>query len=133
MLPGGSPVSILVADDEELMREVVALQLNTLGYQVIQAKDGEEALAMAREHHPKLVILDIRMPKVNGWEVAQQLRRDPNTADIKILILSGIGCSVLEATMPVLGGDLGLDKPFKPEELEQAVNLLLADVQAVNQ
>ncbi len=65
------------------------------------------------------------MPRVNGWDVARQLRADPDTAHIKLLMLSGIGAAVLGSTVPVLGGDLALDKPFELEELEAALASLL--------
>jgi CheY-like chemotaxis protein len=121
----GEPVSILIADDEDALRDVLCLHLEGLGYKVHQACDGAEALEMARLIHPALIILDITMPKLNGWEVARRLRSDSETADIKLLMLSGIGGEVLGAGLPVLGGDLGLDKPFELEELEEALAELL--------
>jgi CheY-like chemotaxis protein len=121
----GEPVSILVADDEDTLRDVISLHLRNLGYDVHEAHDGAEALAMAQELLPALIVLDITMPKLNGWEVARRLRSAPATAGIKLLMLSGIGGEVLGAGLPVLGGDLGLDKPFELEELEAALAELL--------
>lgn len=80
---------------------------------------------MAESLLPSLIILDITMPKMNGWEVARRLRSATATANIKLLMLSGIGGEVLGAGLPVLGGDVGLDKPFELEELEEALDLLL--------
>lgn len=122
----GEAVSILVADDEDTLREVICLHLRGLGYQVHEARDGAEALEMAQTLLPALIVLDITMPKLNGWEVARRLRADEATAAIKLLMLSGIGGEVLGAGLPVLGGDLGLDKPFELEELEAALAQLLA-------
>lgn len=116
---------ILVVDDEDTLRETVCMHLSDLGYRVHSASDGEMGLAKAQTLIPDLIILDITMPKLNGWEVARRLRRDPSTAEIKILMLSGIGGDVLDAGLPVLGGDLGLDKPFELEDLEHAIGRLL--------
>ena len=121
----GAPISILVADDDPGLREVLCLHLRDLGYEVHEATNGKEALERAQLLGPRLAILDITMPLMNGWEVAQRLRKNPDTADIKLLILSGIGSDVLSAGMPVFGGDLGLDKPFDLPELEAALTILL--------
>jgi DNA-binding response OmpR family regulator len=80
---------------------------------------------MAQTLLPALIVLDITMPKLNGWEVARRLRGESATAGIKLLMLSGIGEEVLGAGLPVLGGDIGLDKPFELEELEEALAQLL--------
>jgi two-component system phosphate regulon response regulator PhoB/two-component system alkaline phosphatase synthesis response regulator PhoP len=121
----GQPVSILVADDEDSLRDVICLHLRGLGYEVHEARDGAEALQMAQTLLPALIVLDITMPKLNGWEVARRLRGESATAGIKLLMLSGIGEEVLGAGLPVLGGDIGLDKPFELEELEEALAQLL--------
>lgn len=122
---GADGLRILVADDLVAIREVVTEHLESLGYQVLQAGDGEMALEMARDESPALIILDVNMPKLNGWEVVRRLRADPETADIKILMVSSLGEDVLSNTLPVLGGDAALDKPFHLEELEAAVRSLL--------
>lgn len=124
-MPSGAKIRVLIADDEKTLRDVLALHLRSLGYEVAEAEDGAQALEMARKLLPVLVILDITMPRVNGWDVARQLRADPDTAHIKLLMLSGIGAAVLGSTVPVLGGDLALDKPFELEELEAALASLL--------
>jgi DNA-binding response OmpR family regulator len=121
-----APIPILVAEDEDTVRNVLCLYLKEQGYEVHEAADGVEALEVAKAVQPRLVILDITMPKMNGWEVARRLRKASDTADIKLLMLSGIGRDVLCAGLPVLGGDMGLDKPFELEELEEAMQTLLA-------
>jgi len=125
-LAAGESATILVVDDEDTLRETICLHLGGIGYQVHSASDGEMAVEKAQALIPDLIVLDITMPKLNGWEVARRLRRDPETAGIKLLMLSGIGGEVLHAGLPVLGGDLGLDKPFELEELEGAITKLLA-------
>lgn len=118
-------VRILVADDEKALRDVLVLHLSNMGYEVIEAVNGQEALDKAFAERPALVILDVTMPLVNGWDVARQLRRAPELADMKIMILSGIGEDVLETSLPVFGADMALDKPFELEELEEALRRLL--------
>ena len=120
-----APISILVAEDEEMVRDLLCLHLRERGYEVHEACDGAQALEIAQAVLPSLVILDITMPKMNGWEVARRLRRAKGTAGIKLLMVSGIGPEVLDAGLPVLGGDVGLDKPFQLEELEEAMDGLL--------
>lgn len=120
-----APISILVAEDEEMVRDLLCLHLRERGYEVHEACDGAQALEIAQSVLPRLVILDITMPKINGWEVARRLRHAKGTAGIKLLMLSGIGSEVLDAGLPVLGGDVGLDKPFQFEELEEAMDSLL--------
>ena len=118
--------SILVVDDDDALREILCMHLREQGYQVNEAADGEVALELARALIPRLIVLDITMPKINGWEVARRLRAAKETAGIKILLLSGIGSDVLGPTLPVFGGDLALDKPFELNELNAAIERLLA-------
>lgn len=125
-MPSGAKIHVLIADDEKTLRDVLTLHLQSLGYEVDEAEDGVQALEMARRLLPVLVILDITMPRMNGWDVARRLRADPATEHIKLLMLSGIGTAVLGSTVPVLGGDLALDKPFELEELEAALTSLLS-------
>jgi DNA-binding response OmpR family regulator len=124
-MPPGGKTRILIADDEKTLRDVLALHLRGLGFEVFEAGDGAEALQMAQQVMPALVVLDITMPLMNGWDVARQLRSDEATSQIKLLMLSGIGSAVLGSTVPALGGDIGLDKPFELDELDAALETLL--------
>ena len=124
-MPTGAKIRVLIADDEKSLRDILARHLRSLGLEVLEAEDGAQALALAREHVPDLVVLDITMPRMNGWDVARNLRADLDTAHIKLLMLSGIGAEVLGSTVPLLGGDLALDKPFDLDELEAALGSLL--------
>jgi len=119
-------ISILFADDDDGLRQVLALHLESRGYRVFTASDGEKALEIAGEERPEIAILDIVMPKLNGWEVARRLRENPETATIRLLMLSGIGEQVLGPNLEILGGDLGLDKPFELDELDEALRRLLS-------
>lgn len=117
--------TVLVADDEADIRDLVAFRLKLAGYEVLMAKDGEEALQIARDRHPDLLLLDIRMPKMTGLEVTRTLRSDPATADLKIILLTA---SVREDAVTI-GFDAGADdyikKPFSPAELNARIQALI--------
>lgn len=101
------------------------LRLGKRGYRVIEASDGESALALARAEQPALVVLDIMMPKMNGWEVARSLRQNADTRDIKIIVLTAIGAQINEMTSPLYGADAHIDKPFQFTDLEAKIDELL--------
>jgi len=123
MSKGGSTgKTILVVDDDPEIVTMVSLRLGKRGYRVLTAVDGVQALAIARRDHPDLVILDVMMPGKNGWEVAKELRADPATKDISILVLTAIGQTMNDMNSPLYGADDYLDKPFEFEKLEPASN-----------
>jgi CheY-like chemotaxis protein len=107
--------SVLVVDDESDIREAVAELLSDEGYEVHDAQDGAEALRMARQYHPSVVLLDLMMPGMSGWEFCAKRRDDPELAGIPVIVLSAVG------------GAQGLDaagylqKPFELEALLTAV------------
>jgi CheY-like chemotaxis protein len=108
-------VSVLVVDDERDIREAVAELLEDEGYDVVWARDGEEALQQAREHHPQLVLLDLMMPGMNGWEFRKAQKEDPELAAIPVVVLSAFGSEA--------GVDAAafVQKPFELDELLSAV------------
>jgi DNA-binding response OmpR family regulator len=108
-------VSVLVVDDETDIREAVAELLADEGYQVLDAADGEEALRKARAFHPDVVLLDLMMPGMNGWEFCAQRKGDPDLASIPVIVLSALG--------RVQGIDAAgyLQKPFELDDLLTAV------------
>jgi two-component system alkaline phosphatase synthesis response regulator PhoP len=119
-------VKIMIAEDSSTVRRLVADRLAADGYQVIEAADGEQALALARREQPDLLVLDKVMPKYDGFEVVRALRDSPETRDIPIVMLT-------ERTSEddVLGGlGLGVEeympKPFSPRELSARVQRVLA-------
>jgi two-component system response regulator ResD len=113
---------ILVVDDEEPIRELVRLYLEKEGFSVAMAADGEEAVQKARTLKPQLIILDIMLPRLDGWDVCREVRR---FADIPIIMLTAKG----EEFDKVLGLELGADdyltKPFSPRELVARVKAIL--------
>jgi DNA-binding response OmpR family regulator len=117
---------ILAADDDEDILQLVAFRLGRAGYRVLQARDGEEAIALATEHEPDLAVLDVGMPKMDGLEVARRLRAAEATKSIPIIMLTARAQDT-----DVQGGfDAGandyLRKPFSPKELRTRVQALLA-------
>jgi DNA-binding response OmpR family regulator len=117
---------ILAADDDEDILQLVAFRLGRAGYRVLQARDGEEAIALATEHEPDLAVLDVGMPKMDGLEVARRLRAAEATKSIPIIMLTARAQDT-----DVQGGfDAGandyLRKPFSPKELRTRVEALLA-------
>jgi CheY-like chemotaxis protein len=121
----GFKATILVADDDPAILDMVSRSLRKRAYRVISAIDGKEAIAQARGRRPQLVVLDVMMPQMSGWEVARALRQDPDTASIKIVMLTAIGKVTNEMTSPLYGADAYLDKPFEFAELERIIDELL--------
>ncbi len=123
-----APPVVLVADDEPQMLELVARHLRSIDQpklEVIEASDGDEAWRLARKHLPDLVVLDVMMPGMSGWEVCRKIRQDAALAHTGVLMLTGIGETLNETTSPLFGADEFIDKPFDFEALdEKVVNVL---------
>ena len=83
-----SPPRILVVDDNETNRDILCTRLGMQGFQLMQAADGEEALAMVREWHPDLILLDVMMPKLDGFEVCRRLKADASLPYIAIILVT---------------------------------------------
>jgi DNA-binding response OmpR family regulator len=126
MAKAATKAKILVADDDPEILSMLSLRLARRGYEVTEAQDGEKTIAEAHSRKPDLIILDVMMPLKNGWEVARALRQDEATKDIGIIILTAIGVKVNEMTSPLYGADEHIDKPFEFDELEQAIERVLA-------
>jgi CheY-like chemotaxis protein len=106
---------VLVVDDETDIREAVSEVLSDEGFDVIAASDGAEAITKARALHPSLVLLDLMMPRMNGWEFCAVRSRDPELAAIPVVVLSALGrVSGLDAVGFI-------QKPFDLEQLVSAV------------
>ena len=123
--PTDRPPVILAADDDDDILQLVVFRLERSGYTVLQAHDGEEALALAAEHRPDLAVLDVMMPKMDGFEVTRRLRSDPATSRMPIIMLTA---RVQDADVQE-GFDAGADdylrKPFSPQELRARVQAIL--------
>ena len=124
--PAASLGRVLIVDDERMLVETIEYNLRKAGFETFTAFDGESALAQARAHQPQLVILDLMLPKISGWEVCRALRSDPDyKLAAPILMLTARG----EESDKVIGLELGADdymvKPFGMRELVARVRALL--------
>jgi diguanylate cyclase (GGDEF)-like protein len=111
------PETILVVDDDPDIARFVEVNLRSAGYDVSVASDGEEALDRAQSLRPDLVLLDVMMPRIDGFEVAQRLRRNPQTANTSIIMLTAKALSTDKVLGLTAGADDYIIKPFDPIEL----------------
>lgn len=118
---------IVYADDDLELTRLVAGTLRDEGYEVVVANDGEEGLESILVEEPDLVILDVMMPGLTGWEVAKYLRSKREFDATPIMMLTGIGERMNEMTAPLYGANAHLDKPFDMEELLAMVEGLIAE------
>ena len=117
---------ILIADDDLEILSLVRRHLSKLNAQIVEASDGDEALRLAKEHKPELVVLDVMMPGMSGWEVCRAIREAEGLEGTTVLMLTGIGERLNEMTSPLYGADDYLDKPFEFSELDEKIASLLA-------
>jgi len=121
------PSTILVADDEKHIVQLIKLYLTNEGYQVETAADGQEALDKARRLRPDLVVLDLMMPRVDGWEVCRRLCKESN---VPVIMLTARTEDVDKIVGLELGADDYVTKPFNPRELVARVKAVLRRTQA---
>ncbi len=117
--------TILVADDEQDIRELVVYRLSRSGYRIIEARDGEEAFQLAADEALDMAVLDVMMPRLNGFELTRRFRHTPATERLPILLMSA---SVQEADISrgfAAGADSYLTKPFTPDQLLTRVREIL--------
>lgn len=117
---------ILIADDDPDLRALVRMYLETSEYGIIEANSGDDALEKILVERPDIVILDVMMPGMTGWEILRYLRMKPDYADTGVIMLTGIGASLNELSSPMYGADDFLDKPFKEADLLVKVRRLLS-------
>jgi DNA-binding response OmpR family regulator len=118
---------VLIADDDPDILELVSLTLERDGYDVAQARNGEEALRIASERHIHLAILDLMMPGIDGYEVTRRLRAAPREHRLPILILSAFAEDRQTAQALAAGADAYMRKPFSPRELLAKAGSLILD------
>mgnify|MGYP001466596553 FL=1 len=116
---------ILVVDDEPDLLKVVTFRLRKLGYDIIEATDGQKAIALIQEHRPDLILLDLRLPIMDGWEVCRRVKADDQLKHIPIVFLTAsVGALNSEMTKE-LKAEYLLVKPFEPEKLLEIVKKLI--------
>jgi CheY-like chemotaxis protein len=121
MSPAGAAPLVLLVDDYADAREMYAEFLELYGYEVMQAADGEQALAKAAERRPDVVLMDLSLPGLDGREATRRLKADPETASVPVVILSGMPSEYARKS----GADAFLTKPCEPGDLVEAIKRLL--------
>jgi DNA-binding response OmpR family regulator len=116
---------ILVVDDEDDVRELVVYRLRRSGYDVLEAPNGEQALQLALEESPDLVVADVMMPRLDGFELTRRLRAEPSTSRIPVILLTARAQEADVSQGFDAGADDYLKKPFNPDELVQRVRAIL--------
>ena len=116
---------ILLVDDDEMVRELVAATLDGGDYQLLQAADGGQGLSLAREHGPDLIFLDVNMPVMDGFAVCSALKADPKTRPIAVVMLTALGQDADKERAKRAGADGYFTKPFSPLGLLRKVDEVL--------
>ena len=116
---------ILIVDDERALRRGVVKIVETIGYEPLEAENGEEALRQVERHRPALIILDVMMKGMSGLEVCSRLKEDPETSGIQIIILSARGQTREQEEGLRAGADRYISKPFDYKELIKTIHELL--------
>jgi DNA-binding response OmpR family regulator len=124
---------ILVVDDEIYIVHILDFSLGMEGYEVVTALDGEEALRKVSEAKPDLIVLDIMMPKMDGYETCKALKSDAATKDIPVILLSAKGRNVDMQTGYDVGADDYITKPFSPRKLVDRINAMLGQTDTSDQ
>lgn len=109
--------TVLVVDDEPFICRSLTFVLRKENYLVLEARNGEEALAAIRQHKPDLVFLDVMMPKLNGFQVTQQVRSDPTLDSVKIILLTAKGQESDREVGKTAGANDYMTKPFSPTKI----------------
>ena len=120
-----SDPTILVAEDERDIRELIVITLQLGGFNVVDVPNGAEAVKKAGEIFPDLILMDVRMPKMTGYEACKALKADDKTRDIPVVFLSAKGQEAEVSTGLELGAEEYFLKPFAPDELSERVNQIL--------
>lgn len=128
----GSPIKILIADDEPDIVEIISFHLEKAGYMVESAKDGSEAIEKAKQFQPDCIILDIMMPKRNGFEVCEYLRSNKDFDKTLIVLLTALNDETSHIKGLELGGDDFVNKPISPKVLVSRISALFRRIQPSN-
>ncbi|MFA5889583.1 MAG: response regulator [Actinomycetota bacterium] len=118
--------TVLVVDDEPDIRLMLGALLSVNGYDVLQAPTGREALELLEENHTDAVLLDIRLPDIDGWEVLRHMRAEEHTADIPVVLVSAYAGQDARTAAADLGCLDVFDKPFAAERLVETIDRLVA-------
>lgn len=120
-----SPLTILVVDDFDDTRLLLRTWLQRKGFRVVEASDGNEAVAAAERLHPDLIIMDVEMPELDGLAATRRIRQLPNFENVPILAVSAYGADQYRDHALAAGCNEYVSTPFEPDELEQLIRALL--------
>jgi CheY-like chemotaxis protein len=123
-------VRILVVDDEPEVLELLVPFLEKQGYTVSEALDGDQALEKILTERPNIVVLDVMMPGLSGWEISRYVRERAELDPVRIIMATGIGKETNAATSPLYGADAHIDKPFRLDALHRTVKEVIAKIEA---
>ncbi len=124
-------LKVLVVDDEIHIVQVVAIKLRNNGFDVITCENGAQALKIASKEKPNVIITDFQMPVMTGLELVENLRKQPDTAEIPVIMLTARGFAIEDRQKEELNISACLSKPFSPRELLQSVEEVLKETVAV--
>ncbi|GAB4265202.1 MAG: response regulator [Thermoleophilia bacterium] len=116
---------IVVADDDPDILNIVSMSLEAMGHDVLRATNGRQAVELTRSHAPQLVVMDLMMPEMNGYEATAALKADPETADIPVLALTAKAMRGDEEKGRQAGVDAYVTKPFRISQVIEVVNRFL--------
>jgi len=108
---------ILVVEDQEDNRQILRDLLGSVGYELTEAWDGEAAVAAAKQHHPDLILMDIQMPLMDGYEATRRIKADPELKSIPIIVVTSYALSGDESKAREAGCDAYITKPYSPRQL----------------
>jgi DNA-binding response OmpR family regulator len=112
---------VLVVDDEEYIQHILNFSFGAEGFEVVTAADGEQAIKMAKAEKPDIIVLDIMMPKMDGYEACKRIKTDPQTKNIPVILLTAKGREVDRKLGAEAGADDYVVKPFSPGRLIERV------------
>ena len=115
------PSRVLVVEDSPVIQRLIEMTLKPAGYEVEFCSSGVDGLARARADRPDLVILDIGLPGMDGWEVLEALRADEETKSMAVMVLTAHGRASVQDEADLKGANLALSKPFDPADFREAV------------
>jgi CheY-like chemotaxis protein len=123
--PGGPPATVLIVDDSADARSLYGEYLEFCGFRVISAIDALQGMSMALLHTPDIILMDLAVPRINGWEPIRQLREDPRTREIPVVAVSPHASNDEPARAREAGADVCLMKPCVPSQVARAISALL--------
>lgn len=115
-------MTILIADDELRLRKVVALHLKKAGFNVLEAGNGQQAVEVAKEHKPNIIILDVMMPKMTGLEACSIIKNDDKLKQTPVILLTAMAEAGDIEKGKAVGAEFYLTKPFSPKQLIDMIN-----------